>query len=110
MVVLNVLRVGIAAVIIVVVSDLSKRFPRYGALLLSLPLTSLLAFLFSWFQHRDLPAISKLSRETVVLVVLGLPFFAPFAFAEQLGLGFWACLGLGVGLAAATTGAWLAMA
>ena len=106
----TIVRVAIAAIIIVIVSDLSKRFPRYGALLLSLPLISVLAFLFSWFQHRDLAAISRLSRETLVLVPLGLPFFLPFVFATRLGLTFWSSLGAGIALATLTIGAWLAFA
>ena len=105
-----VLRVILAAVIIVAVGEMSKRSPRYGALLLSLPVVSVLAFLFAWFQNHDLPSISKLARETLILVPLGLPFFVPFAFAERLGLGFWTCLMAGIVLAAATIGAWLGWA
>ena len=109
MVIWNIVRVSVAAGTIVAVAELSKRYPRYGAVLLSLPLITVLAFLFSWLQHRDLSAISKMARETPVLVILGLPFFLPFAFAQQLGLGFWLCLGLGIALAAAAIGAWLMM-
>jgi hypothetical protein len=43
-------RVALAAIIIVAVAELSKRYPRYGAVLLSLPILSVLAFLFGWFQ------------------------------------------------------------
>jgi hypothetical protein len=43
----NFVRVGIAAATIVVVAELSKRYPRYGALLLPLPLVSILAILMS---------------------------------------------------------------
>lgn len=103
----NILRVAIAAATIVAVSELSKRYPRYGALLLSLPLISILAFTFSWFQYRDLPALAKLARDTVVLVLLGLPFFAPFALSGQLGIGFWGAMGSGILLAAVSIGAWL---
>jgi hypothetical protein len=55
-----------------------------------------------------LPAVSRLARETLVLVPLGLPFFLPFAFAEQLKLGFWSCFVAGLALASLTIGAWLA--
>ena len=103
----NIVRVAIAAVTVVVVAELSKRYPRYGALLLSLPLVSILAFLMSWFQHRDVSVISRLSRETLVLVPLGLPFFVPFALAPRLGLGFWPCFALGVALATLAIGAWM---
>jgi hypothetical protein len=106
MILLNIVRVAIAAVTIVAVAELSKRYPRYGGLLLSLPLVSILAFAMSWYQHHDMAAISKLAKETLILVPLGLPFFVPFAFANQMGLGFWLSLGLGIGLAAATIGAW----
>lgn len=92
-------RVLLAAIIIVAVAELSRRYPRYGAVLLSLPLVSLLAFLFAWFQHRDLPAISKLARDTLVLVPLGLPFFVPFVLAQRLGLSFWTCFATGTILA-----------
>ncbi|MBL9164663.1 MAG: hypothetical protein JNL18_18185 [Planctomycetaceae bacterium] len=103
----NIVRIVVAAVIIVAVAELSKRSPRYGALLLSLPLMSILALMFSWKQFHDLPAISKLSRESVVFVLLGLPFFIPFAFSSQLGLGFWSCMALGIVLASICLGIWI---
>lgn len=102
----NLLRVAVVAIIVVAVSELSKRYPRFGGLLLSLPIVSILAFLLSWFQHRDLPAVSRLARETLVLVPLGLPFFLPLAFATQLGLNFWSALALGILLASITIGGW----
>lgn len=103
----NIVRVGVVAVTVVAVAEISKRYPRYGALLLSLPIVSILAFSLSWFQHRDLPAVSRLARETLVLVPLGLPFFLPFAFATRLGLDFWSSMGAGILLASLTIGAWI---
>jgi hypothetical protein len=102
-------KAGIAAAVIVAVSELSQRSPRIGALLLTLPLVSTLAFVMSWQRHHDLPAISRLAQETLILVPLGLPFFLPLAFAERLGLGFWSAGGLGVILAAATVGGWFVL-
>jgi hypothetical protein len=103
----NIVRVCIVAITVVAVAELSKRYPRYAALLLSLPVVSILAFLLSWFQHRDLPAISKLARETLVLVPLGLPFFIPFAFASRIGLDFWSSFAGGIVLASLTIGLWM---
>lgn len=82
--------------------------PSAGALLLTLPLVSILAFVMSWQQQHDLPAISRLARETLVLVPLGLPFFLPLAFAERMGLSFWSATALGLVLASFTIGAWFA--
>ena len=103
----NIIRVGIAAITIVAVAELSKRYPRYGALLLSLPIVSIFAFLLSWFQHRDLAAVSRLSRETLILLPLGLTFFVPLAFSERLGLDFWSAFGAGIVIAMITVGAWM---
>ena len=96
----------IAAVIIVTVSEIANRLPRLGALLLTLPIASLLAFVFTWLRHEDLPTITRLARETLVLVPLGLPFFIPLAFSERLGLGFWPAFLIGVALASTTIGLW----
>jgi hypothetical protein len=41
-------------------------------------------------------------------VSLGLPFFVPLAFAERLGLGYWAASVLGIVLASLNIGAWFA--
>ena len=103
----NIVRVAVVAITVVTVAELSKRYPRYGALLLSLPVVSILAFLLSWFQHEDLPAASRLARETLILVPLGLPFFVPLAFALRVGLDFWAAMGIGVLLSSLTVGTWL---
>lgn len=103
------LRVLVSAVILVAVAELSKRHPRLGAILLTLPIVSILAFTLSWFQHRDLVAVSRLARETLVLVPLTLPFFLPLAFAERLQLGFWAALGLGLLLASIAVGLWITL-
>jgi len=106
----NIVRVAVAAVTVVAVAELSKRFPRFGALLLSLPLISILAFVMSWTQHHDLPALSKMAKETVILVLLGLPLFVPLIFSNQLGLGFWTSFALGLILASLAIGIWLLMA
>ena len=103
----TIIKTAIAAVIIVAVSEVSHRFPRLGAFLLTLPIISLIAIVMSWQQHRDLPAISRLARETLVLVPLGLPFFVPLAFAERFGLDFWPAFLIGLALATATIGLWL---
>ena len=103
----NALRIGIVAIMVVAVAELSKRHPRAGALLLSLPIVSMLAILMGWFQHHDMPSISKVARETLILVPLGLPFFIPLALASRTGLSFWPSFVAGIVLASLTIGGWL---
>jgi hypothetical protein len=47
-------------------------------------LVSILAFAPSWSKDHDLRSISRMAKETLILVPLGLPFFLPLAFADRL--------------------------
>ncbi|QDT32241.1 hypothetical protein [Thalassoglobus polymorphus] len=99
-------RAVIAGLVVAGVSQLADRYPRLGALLLTLPIVSIVAFVAVWNKEQDLPTVSRLARETLVLVPLGLPFFVPLAFSQRLGIGFWGSFALGVFLASITIGLW----
>lgn len=96
----------IAGAVVIGVTEISRKYPRAGALLLTLPLVSILAFLMTWTKLQDLPSISRLAKETLVLVPLGLPFFVPLAFADRWHLDYWPAFSLGVVLASVTIGLW----
>lgn len=102
-----ILKALISAAVIVAVAEVSGRFPRLGALLLTLPVISILAFIMTWNKEQEMGTITALARETLVLVPLGLPFFVPFAFSNRTGLSFWPSFALGIFLASLTIGAWL---
>ena len=101
-----VLRGVVAGVVVVGVTVIGRASPRLGALLLTLPIVSIVAFVSVWQKHHDVGAIGRLARETLVLVPLGLPFFVPIAFARQWGLGFWSAFAVGALLASALIGLW----
>lgn len=100
------LRAVVAAIVVAAVSELADRFPRLGALLLTLPVVSIVAFVAVWQKEQQITVVSRLARETLVLVPLGLPFFVPLALSERLGLGFWSAFVTGVVLASVTIGLW----
>ena len=104
-----VIRVFVSAILIATVSEVSRRSPRLGAILLTLPIISILAFGASWFRDHDLKVLSQMAKETLVLVPLGLPFFVPLAFADRLGLGFWPAILVGLVLATLLIVVWLAI-
>lgn len=104
------IRIILPLLIILAVSEVSRRLPRIGALLLSLPLISILAFGSAWYRDRDLQSLSAMARETLILVPLGLPFFVPLAFAERLGIGFRTAMTTGLLLAGVCIGTWLVLA
>ncbi len=107
---LYVVKILISAAVIAVVSEIAGRLPRLGALLLTLPIVSILAFVMTWQSQRDMAVITRLARETLILVPLGLPFFLPLAFASRTGLTFWPSFFLGVLMAATTIGGYFAFA
>lgn len=86
-------KVGISAVVIVVVSELAKRSSFFGALIASLPLTSLLAILWLYFEKAQLEKISNLSRSIFWLVLPSLVFFLLFPALLTRGMQFWPSLG-----------------
>jgi hypothetical protein len=96
----------ISAIVIVAVAEIAGRMPRVGALLLTLPVVSILAFIMTWNKDHDMNTIAGLARETLVLVPLGLPFFVPFALSNRTGLTFWPSFAIGVVFASLTIGTW----
>jgi hypothetical protein len=103
----NMTRAFAIGLMIVAVGDLSKSAPRFGALLLSIPVVTNSAFTISWSQHHDLTVIATFAKETLILAVLGLPLFLPLIFCTRLGLGFWDSMVLGILLASLSMGAWI---
>lgn len=101
------LRWIVASITLGIVTVVAQKYPRAGAFILTLPLLSILAIVLQWQQKQDVGEVSKFAREVLVLVPLGLPFFVPIAFAEQLGLGFWSAFAIGLLIASLSTGAWL---
>jgi hypothetical protein len=99
---------GLAAgFVVVAVADVSRRFPRLGALFLTLPLVIPAVFILMYLRRPDLAPISRMAREILMLIPLGLPFFIPIAFASRLGLTFWPAITAGLLLVTVTISAYL---
>ena len=97
----------VAGAVVAAVSAVAGRSPKLGGFLLTLPIVSIVAFVATWRANSDVASVSRLARQTLVLVPLGLPFFVPLAFAQRLGLSFWPAFLAGSALASATVGLWL---
>jgi len=84
----------LSGVIVAVVSEIAKRSPSLGALILSLPLVSILAFIWLWRDTSDTENIAALAQSTFWLVLPTLPMFLVLAALLRNGTGFWTALGL----------------
>jgi len=84
----------ISGLIIAVVSEVAKRTPALGALILSLPLISILAFIWLWRDTADKEGIAALAKSTFWFVLPTLPLFLVLPILLRSGAGFWSALGL----------------
>lgn len=83
------LKITLSAVILVSVSELAKRSSFWGAALASLPLTSLLAFIWLYLDSGNVEKIAALSQSIFWLVLPSLILFIALPLFLRLGLNFW---------------------
>ena len=88
-----VIKALLSGVIIATVSEVAKRNPAIGAIILSLPLISILAFIWLWRDTNDTEGIASLAQSTFWFVLPTLPMFLVLPALLRGGLGFWAALG-----------------
>lgn len=87
------IKVLVTAIVVVAVSELGKRSSFWGAVLASLPLTSLLAFVWLYRGTGDTEAIASLSHAIFWLVLASLPMFLVLPALLRNGVWFWPALG-----------------
>jgi hypothetical protein len=89
-----VIKALLSGVIIAAASEVAKRNPGIGALILSLPLISILAFIWLWRDTSDTERIAALAQSTFWFVLPTLPMFLVLPALLRSGTGFWPALGL----------------
>ncbi len=95
-------KVVVSALIVVAISEIAKRHSGFAALVASLPLTSLLAFV--WLHLEGVPAekVAGLSWQIFWLVIPSLVLFVLLPLLLRNGVGFWTSLAVSVAAAAGT--------
>ena len=87
------LKIVLSASILVAVAELAKRSSFWAAALASLPLTSLLAFVWLYLDSGDIEKVATLSQGIFWLVLPSLVLFIVLPLLLRGGLGFWLSLG-----------------
>ena len=100
------LKIGLSALILVAIAEVAKRSTFWAAALASLPLTSLLAFVWLYLDTGDVQKIAALAGGIFWLVLPSLLLFVLLPLLLRSGLGFWFSLAASV---AATALAYLGM-
>ena len=97
---LYVAKVLVSSLIIVAAGELSRRSTTLGALLLALPLVSIIAFTWIWLENRDAQQLATMSFETLWFVLPTLPMFALLGWMLRQGFGYFPSLAAGCALTA----------
>ncbi|PLY00541.1 MAG: hypothetical protein C0624_11930 [Desulfuromonas sp.] len=83
----------LTALVIVAISELAKRSSFWAAALASVPLTSLLAFIWLYIESGDGQKVAALSQDIFWLVIPSLAMFVLLPVLLRTGLNFWLSLG-----------------
>lgn len=100
----------LSGAIIAVASEVSRRWPGFGALIVSLPLVSLLAMLWLWRDTHDPERLAAHAGATFWFVLPSLPMFLLIPWLLRNGVGFWLALAAGCVLTVALYGLMLVAA
>lgn len=90
------LKAGLAAFVIVFASWLAGKKPELAGFITALPLVSIMAIAFAYWQHGDVENTAQYARSIIFAVPISWLFFLPFFFTEKFDLGFWLSWVLGL--------------
>ncbi len=93
-------KVAITAILVVLISEIAKRSSLIGAILASIPLTSVLAMIWLYIDTGDKNKVSELSSSVFWLVLPSLALFLTLPVLLGKGLNFYLGLALSIGVTA----------
>ena len=87
-----ILKCTLSGFLIALVSEIAKRSPSLGALIVSLPLLSVFAIIWLWRDTGDSERIAAHAEATFWYVLPSLPMFLALPAMLRAGVGFWPAL------------------
>lgn len=87
-------KILISAVIIALATELSNYHRILAAILISMPIISILSFIWIYLDTQDTQKISLMSIDIVWYVTASLPFFFILPQLIKMGLSFWLSLSI----------------
>ncbi len=89
-----VVKVFLTAAVVVAVAEIAKRSTFWGAAVASLPLTSVLAFIWLYIDTGNSARVGELSQGIFWLVLPSLALFLVLPLLLRSGFSFWVSLGV----------------
>ncbi|HEX4746476.1 MAG TPA: DUF3147 family protein [Gaiellaceae bacterium] len=100
-------RAAVSGVIIALASEAARRSTLLGAVIVSLPLTSLLAIVWLYRAEGDTDEIASFSWSILWIVVPSLVFFVVLPLLLRAGVAFWPSLALACAATAVAYALWV---
>jgi hypothetical protein len=88
-----IVKILLTATLVIAVAEIAKRSSFWGAAVASLPLTSVLAFVWLYLDTGDSLRVAELSQSILWLVIPSLTLFLVLPLLLRHGMSFWASLG-----------------
>jgi hypothetical protein len=88
------LKAAISGVLVATASEAARRSPHIGGLIASLPLVSVLAWIWLWRETNSADAVASLAQSTFWFVLPSLPMFFVLPALLKHGIGFWLSLAI----------------
>ena len=77
-------------------AEIARRYPGWGGLVASLPMTSLLALIWLYRDNGDPQRVAALAGSTFWFVLASLPMFIVLIALIRSGVAVWLALGLSI--------------
>ncbi|MFW2367711.1 MAG: DUF3147 family protein [Desulforhopalus sp.] len=92
------IKIGVTTVLIVAISELSRRNSFIGAVLASIPIISVVAMFWLYNETNDIAVVSSLSKSIFWLVLPSLTLFLTLPVLLKTGLPFYPSMGIAIGV------------
>ena len=83
-----VLKIFITAITVIAIGEIAKRSSLLAGIIASVPLTSLLAFLWIYYETQDISLIKDLSKNILIMIPPSLTFFAAILILPTMKVSF----------------------
>ncbi|WP_321328437.1 DUF3147 family protein [uncultured Ilyobacter sp.] len=90
----------ITAILIVIISEVAERSSFIGAVLASIPTTSVIALIWIYADTKDVTKISNLSKSIFWLVLPSLALFVTLPLLLKRGINFYLSITISIGVTA----------
>ena len=85
----------VSGILVAVASEVARRWPGWGALIVSLPLVSILAMIWLWRDTHDPVRMASHVEATFWFVIPSLPMMLLIPAMLRQGYSFWTSLAVG---------------